>query len=115
MFTRLQAFAFLGAIALSTTALLAQTSGRTISAAQLPDTTYTAIVNRVQDSTHVAVTLQNGLRAVLSAGRPTVNFAAVHPGDRLMFSTHNGQILVFKDLSAPSAPIAPSPSATRLP
>jgi hypothetical protein len=115
MFARLLAAAFVGAVTLCTTALLAQTSSRTISAAQLPDTTYTATVDRVQDATHIAVTLQNGLHAVLSAGRPTVNFTSVHPGDRLMFSTHVGQVLVFKDLSVASGPVAPSPSATHLP
>lgn len=115
MFTRLLAAAFLGAITLSSATLLAQTSGRTISAAQLPDTTYTATVDRVQDATHVAVRLQNGLHAVLSAGRPSVNFSAVHQGDRLMFSTHDGQVLVFKDLSEAGATAAPSPSATHLP
>jgi hypothetical protein len=115
MFTRLLAAAFLGALAISTPALLAQTSGRTISAAQLPDTTYTATVDRVQDSTHIVVTLQNGFHTALAAGRPTVNFSAVHSGDRLMFSTRDGQVLVFKDLSASAAPIAPAPSATHLP
>jgi hypothetical protein len=115
MSTRLLAAAFLGALTLCTAPLLAQTSGRTISAAQLPDTTYTATVDRVQDATHVKVTLPNGLTAVLSAGRPTVNFSSVRQGDRLMFSIHEGQVLVFKDLSAAAAPAAPLPSATHLP
>lgn len=94
--------------ALAATAVaVAQTAsaGRFINAAtQLPDTTYRVVVDQVTDATHIMVTFTNGERTVLTAGRPNMSFAAVHPGDSLMLSTSSGTVLVFKDFGPAAAP-----------
>jgi hypothetical protein len=109
----LLAIAFAASFALPSATLAGQTThaGPLISSAQLRDTTYTARVVNVPDAKHVTVAFSNGSRATLVAGRPTVNFSTVHQGDSIMFSTHNGAVLVFKDLSA-SGQGAPAPAST---
>ncbi len=108
------ALAVLGVLALTAGASAAQTAtaGRTINAAtQLPDTTYSVVVNQVQDATHIFVTFSNGERAVLTAGRPNMTFASIHAGDTVMLSTSKGTVLVFKDFGPRSAS-PPAPAST---
>ena len=99
-----------GAVLLPAAAAAQSASGgRTIDAAtQLPDTTYTVTVDRVQDPTHIMVTFVNGEHAVLTAGRPNMSFASIHAGDSVMLSTSKGTVLVFKDLGAQR----PAPAST---
>ncbi len=95
--------ALLLAVALPLAVSAAQTAsaGRMLDAAtQLPDTTYRVTIDQVQDPTHIIVSFSNGERAVLSAGRPNMTFAAMHVGDSVMLSTSKGTVLVFKDLGA---------------
>ncbi|MHB8703770.1 MAG: hypothetical protein ACYC8W_06475 [Candidatus Tyrphobacter sp.] len=104
---RLVAIVIAWALALPVAAAASQTAtaGRTLNATtQIPDTTYRVIVSQVQDATHILVRFQDGDRAVLAAGRPTMTFAAVHPGDTLMLSTEKGAVLVFKDYGVQSDP-----------
>ncbi len=111
---RLVAIIIAWALALPVAAAASQTAtaGRLLNAAtQLPDTTYQVVVNQVQDATHILVKFQNGDQAVLTAGRPTMTFTTVHPGDTLMLSTEKGTVLVFKDVTAAQmAPPAPAAS-----
>ena len=80
-------------------------AGPTLDPSMLPDTTYRVVVNRVIDSTHIAVTLSTGVRTLLTAGRPNMDFSHIRPGDSVMLSTEKGTVLVFKDLG-------PAPTST---
>lgn len=100
--------AMLGVLLLTGNAA-AQTSppaaGPTLDPSMLPDTTYRVVVDRVIDSKHIAVTLSTGVRTLLTAGRPNMDFSHIHPGDSVMLSTEKGTVLVFKDFG-------PAPAAT---
>jgi hypothetical protein len=105
---KLALLAILAAIAAPALALADPTAGRTIDAAtQLPDTTYRVVVQQVPDAIHIVVAFPNGEQTTLTAGRPNMTFAAVHPGDSLMLSTSRGTVLVYKDYGA-----APAPAST---
>ncbi|HEY9085922.1 MAG TPA: hypothetical protein VIN40_08335 [Candidatus Tyrphobacter sp.] len=110
MVKHLLSIAIVGLLALPLAAAAAQTAnaGPTISAATLPDTTYRVVVDQVADATHIEVTMQNGVHTTLTAGRPTITFSAVHPGDTLMLSTSKGTVLVFKDYGVVPA-VTPAP------
>ncbi len=115
---RLVAIVISLAFALPSAAAASQTAaaGRMINAAtQLPDTTYQVVVNQVQDATHILVRFQSGAQSgaetVLTAGRPTMTFTTVHPGDTLMLSTEKGTVLVFKDVTAAQTAL-PAPAAS---
>jgi len=88
--------ALLATLALGATALAANV----ISAAMIPDGTYTAKVIKVVDAKHVTVTMQNGLETTLAAGRPTIDFSKLHANDSMKFSLANGEVLVYLDLSS---------------
>lgn len=70
----------------------------TIDASLIPDGTYTVKVQKVVDSKHIFVAMDNGSQATLAAGRPTVDFGKVSAGDSLKVSTSKGTVLVFLDL-----------------
>lgn len=108
---RVVATAILGALALPAFACAAQTAsaGRIIdTATQLPDTTYRVVVKSVNDQTHMVVIFADGREGTLTAGRPNMVFASIHPGDTVMLSTARGTVLVFKDYGAQPAPASPT-------
>lgn len=109
MLKHLMSIAIVALFALPAAVGAAQTAsaGMTINAATLPDTTYRVVVDQVADATHIQVTLQNGVRTTLTAGRPAMTFVSVHPGDTLMLSTSKGTVLVFKDYG-----VVPAATAT---
>lgn len=90
----LRTLAALALVACVTSPLIAL-AGTTIDASLLPDTTYTVKVEKVIDSKHILVDMDNGTSTTLSAGRPTVDFSRVHSGDTLKLSTSKGTVLVF--------------------
>lgn len=73
-----------------------------IDATLIPDGTYTVKVEKVIDSKHIQASMDNGSEAELSAGRPTVDFGTVKPGDSVKLSLIKGQVMVYLDLSKSS-------------
>ena len=72
----------------------------TIDASLIPDGTYTVKVEKVVDSKHIQVAMDNGSETTLEAGRPTVDFGKVKVGDQVKLSLGKGQVLVYLDLSS---------------
>lgn len=72
----------------------------TIDASLIPDGTYTVKVNKVVDSKHMQVALDNGSETTLSAGRDSVDFSKIKAGDSVKLSLGKGQVLVFLDLTS---------------
>jgi type 1 fimbria pilin len=72
----------------------------TVDASLIPDGTYTVKVERVVDSKHVTVVMDNGTETTLPAGRPTVDFSKVQPNDQLKLSLIKGSVMVFADLTS---------------
>jgi hypothetical protein len=85
--------ALLAALAAPVTALAAS-----IDASLIPDGTYTVKVERVVDSKHMQVAMDNGAETVLSATRASVDFSSLKPSDKVMLSLGKGQVLVYKKL-----------------
>ena len=66
---------------------------------QIPDGTYTVKVEKIVDSKHILVALENGNEATLGAGRDTVDFSKVQVNDQLKLSLIQGAVVVFADLT----------------
>jgi hypothetical protein len=80
-------------------ALPSAVSAATIDPSLIPDGTYTVKVNKVIDSKHIDVTMDNGTEATLTGGRPTVDFSKVKDGDQVKLSLIRGQVMVYLDLT----------------
>lgn len=74
--------------------------GATVAASSLADGTYTGKVQKVIDSKHIEVVLDNGSDVTLAAGRPTVDFSKVQPNDQIKLSLIGGSVMVFLDLTS---------------
>jgi len=72
----------------------------TVAANSIANGTYTVKVMKVVDSKHVDVVLDSGQEAVLAAGRSYVDFSKVQPNDQVELSLIDGNVMVFKDLTA---------------
>ncbi len=72
----------------------------TIDASLIPDGTYTVKVERVVDSKHILVTMDNGTEATLSAGRDSVDFSKVKANDQVKLSLIKGNVMVYADITA---------------
>jgi len=88
--------ALIAAIVLPAIALAANT----IDASLIPDGTYTVKVEKLVDSKHIQVTMDNGAETTLSAGRDTVDFGKVKPGDSVKLSLIKGAVMVYMDLTS---------------
>ena len=88
-------FALLASILAPSAALAANT----IDSSLIPDGTYTVKVERVLDSKHVLVTMDNGAETTLSAGRQTVDFSKVKQNDQIKLSLIKGSVMVYLDLT----------------
>ncbi|MDE2482428.1 MAG: hypothetical protein KGN02_09590 [bacterium] len=95
MYKPLTLIALAVALAAPTVALAAP-----IDASLIPDGTYTVKVNKVVDNTHIQVTMDNGADTTLSAGRPSVDFSKVKPGDQVKLSLSKGTVLVYLDMTS---------------
>jgi hypothetical protein len=87
------------ALAATLLAPAAAIAANTVDASLIPDGTYTVKVERVVDSKHVLVVMDNGTETTLPAGRPTVDFSKVQPNDQLKLSLIKGGVMVFADLT----------------
>jgi hypothetical protein len=95
MYHKLSVAVFLLALLAPITALAA-----TIEAALIPDGTYTVKVERVIDSKHMLVTMDNGAETTLSAGRDSVDFSKVKQNDQVKLSLIKGSVMVYADLTS---------------
>lgn len=80
----------------------AATTDATIDATLIPDGTYTCVVDKVVDATHILVSMDNGAKTELTSGRDNVVFNKVQPSDKLKLSLAKGRVLVFLDLTTKS-------------
>jgi hypothetical protein len=71
-----------------------------IDASLIPDGTYTVKVDKLVDGKHIQVTMDNGAETTLSAGRDTVDFGKVKPGDQVKLSVIKGAVMVYMDLTS---------------
>ena len=75
------------------------TAGTSGTASQIAPGTYTVKVVAVVDPKHVVVTLDNGTKTTLIAGRPTVDFSKLQANDSVKVSVDKGSVLVFLDMT----------------
>lgn len=89
-------------VAVFVLALLAPVSAlaATIDASLIPDGTYTVKVERVIDSKHMLVTMDNGTETTLSAGRDSVDFTKCKQNDQVKLSLIKGTVMVYADLTS---------------
>jgi len=69
-------------------------SAAVIDASLMPDGTYTAKVEKVQDAQHALVMMQNGVETVL-VGQGSVDFSKCKPNDTIKISIIKGKVPVF--------------------
>jgi hypothetical protein len=72
----------------------------TVSPTAIPDGTYTVKVEKIVDSKHVQVVMDNGSETTLAAGRSTVDFSKVQPADQIKVSLIQGTVMVYLDLTS---------------
>lgn len=70
-------------------------AGNTIDPSLIPDGTYTATVEKVVDSKHILVKLDNGMEATLTTTRANVDFSKVSANDHIMMSLIKGLVAVY--------------------
>jgi hypothetical protein len=71
------------------------TAGNTVDPSLIPDGTYTATVEKVIDSKHILVKLDNGMEANLTTNRTNVDFSKVTTNDHIMMSLIKGMVAVY--------------------
>jgi hypothetical protein len=86
----LSLLALIAAVAAPATALAA-----TVDASLIPDGTYIATVEKVTDSKHMTVKLENGMEATLTTNRPNVDFSKAKPNDQIKLSLIKGMVAVY--------------------
>jgi hypothetical protein len=92
---KLSLVALLTALAMPAIAL-----ANSIEASMIPDGTYTVKVEKLVDGKHIQVTMDNGAETTLSAGRDSVDFDTIKPGDQLKLSLIKGAVMVYADLTS---------------
>ncbi|HET9096168.1 MAG TPA: hypothetical protein VFN37_05875 [Candidatus Baltobacteraceae bacterium] len=83
------------ALIAATAAPAIASAGNTVDPSLIPDGTYTATVEKVVDSKHVLVKLDNGMEATLTTNRANVDFSKVTPNDHIMMSLIKGLVAVY--------------------
>jgi hypothetical protein len=83
------------AITAALAAPAAALAGNTVDPSLIPDGTYTATVEKVVDSKHILVKLDNGMEAQLTTNRPNVDFSKVGANDKIMMSLIKGLVAVY--------------------
>lgn len=96
MHKKLSLVPLIAAVALPAIALAANT----IDASLIPDGTYTVKVEKLVDTKHIQVTMDNGAETTLTAGRDSIDFGKVKPGDSVKLSIIKGAVMVYMDLSS---------------
>jgi hypothetical protein len=79
---------------------VAAMAANTIDASLIPDGTYTVKVEKVLDSKHVLVVMDNGAETTLPAGRESVDFSKVKQSDSIKLSLIKGSVMVYADLTS---------------
>lgn len=74
-------------------------AANSIDASLIPDGTYTVKVEKVVDSKHLQVTMDNGAETTLPGGRDSVDFSKIKAGDQVKLSVIKGAVMVYVDLS----------------
>jgi hypothetical protein len=94
--------AFIAALAAPAVAAQTTTTARTAvtNPAQLPDGTYTGVVQKVIDTKDVVVKLSNGTQATLKTNKDNVDFSKCQTNEAIRFSLINGLVAVY----APDSP-----------
>lgn len=89
--------AFIAALAAPAVAAQTTTATRTAVAnpAQLPDGTYTGVVQKVLDTKDVVVKLSNGSQATLKTNKDNVDFTKCQTNETIRFSVINGLVAVY--------------------
>ena len=72
----------------------------TVDASLIPDGTYTVKVEKIVDSKHMTVAMDNGTETTLPAGRDSVDFSKVKPADQVKLSLIKGSVMVYLDLTS---------------
>jgi hypothetical protein len=72
----------------------------TVNPTAIPDGTYTVKVEKILDSKHIQVVMDNGSEATLAAGRSTVDFSKIQPSDQIKISLIQGTVMVYLDLTS---------------
>ena len=67
----------------------------TVEASLVPDGTYTVKIEKVADSQHMMVRMDNGIETMLSA-KSGIDFSKIKPNDTVMVSVVQGKVPVFK-------------------
>jgi hypothetical protein len=70
-------------------------SAATVQASLIPDGTYTAKVEKIDDAQHVTLSMNNGIETTVTPA-PNVNFGKIKPNDTIMLSLGSGKVLVYK-------------------
>lgn len=83
------------ALIAATAAPAIASAGNTVDPSLIPDGTYTATVEKVVDSKHVLVKLDNGMEATLTTNRANVDFSKVTANDHIMMSLIKGLVAVY--------------------
>ncbi len=68
--------------------------------AQMPDGTYTGVVQKVLDNKSIVVKLSNGTQATLKTVKDNVDFSKCQTNEAIRFSLINGMVAVY----APDSP-----------
>ena len=95
-----QKFLSLAALLVAVAAPSVALAANTIDASLIPDGTYTVKVEKVADSKHIQVTMDNGAETTLAAGRDSVDFGKIKAGDSVKLSLIKGNVMVYLDLTS---------------
>lgn len=84
------------ALLAATAAPMGALAANTVDPSLIPDGTYTATVEKVVDSKHILVKLdQNGMETTLTTNRSNVDFSKVAANDHIMMSLIKGMVAVY--------------------
>ena len=83
--------ALLAALAAPVAALADQTVDATL----IPDGTYTVKVEKVVDSQHMVIVMQNSVKTQVTAVRPSMDFSKLKANADVKLSLGKGKVLVF--------------------
>jgi ATP-dependent 26S proteasome regulatory subunit len=80
---------------ISAIAAPAVVSAATVDPSLIPDGTYVATVEKVVDSKHIVVKLDNGMEATVTTTRSNVDFTKVAANDKIKMSLIKGLVAVY--------------------
>ncbi len=101
MRTTISLLALIAALAAPAVAQTSTTVTRatTLKPVQMPDGTYTAVVEKVFDNKRILVKLSNGAETTLMTTRDNVDFSKCQTNQQIKFSMINGFVAVYAPLT----------------